>query len=48
MIDCIDTRFFKLERNAKSYIDEINSYGYWCHLVTAHNGFIVNVFMEME
>ncbi len=48
MIDCIDTRFFKLERNANAYIDEMNSYGYWCQLVIAYNGFIVNAFMEVE
>lgn len=48
MIDCIDTRFFKLQRNAQMFIDESNSYGYWCQLVPAHNGFIVNVFMEAD
>jgi|GEM_PF-4408070 len=47
MIDCIDTRFFKRRRNANTYIEEQNAYGYYCQLVPAYQGFIVNVFMEV-
>lgn len=47
MIECVDTRFFKLERNAHTFIDEMNSYGYWCQLTRGYKGYVVNVFMEM-
>ena len=47
MIECVDTRFFKLERNAQLFIDDMNGYGYWCQFINGHKGFIVNVFMEV-
>ena len=47
MIECVDTRFFKLERNAQHFIKDMNSYGYWCQVVNGYQGLIVNVFMEV-
>ncbi len=48
MIECIDTRFFKRRRNSTPYIEEQIGYGYLCQIVPARNGFIVNVFLEVE
>ena len=48
MLQHVDARFFRLDRNAKIFIDEMNSYGYWCQLTPAHEGVIVNVFMEVN
>ncbi len=48
MIECIDTRFFKRRRNATPYIKEQQAYGYLCQIVPARQGFIVNVFIEVE
>jgi len=48
MIECIDTRFFKLRRNTIPYIEEQQAYGNLCQVVKARYGFIVNVYMEVE
>lgn len=48
MIECVNTRFFKLEHNTQSFIDEMIGDGYWCQLIKTCRGFIVNVFAEVD
>lgn len=46
MIESVNTRFFKLRRNALNYAKRQRDHGRLCQLLYANDGFIVHIFKE--
>ena len=48
LLECINTRFFKLRRNARLYCERQTHQGHWCHIAMTDEGsYVVNVFREV-
>ena len=48
MIESINTRFFKLRRNALNYCKRQREAGCFCQLLSARDGYIVHTYKEMS